>query len=496
MIAEIVLIAFVLFLVYKSIKRPDNFPPGPRGLPLVGYIPFFGRLHPEYPFKGLMKLAEEYGPVAAFYMGPSQVFVSVCGFEACQEALRNSDLDGRPDSAALRARTCDERLGVTFVDGEFWSEQRRFTMRHLRDLGFGRTSSENVIEEEIHEMLDDLRASAASNPAGIVDFKGVFSVSIINVLWAIIGGERFQRNDAKFIHLLNTIEEFFRSGNVARANIPIPEFLLKRFPVLYKVIGARGDLFVTLQNFIKESIEEHEKDRSQSSPRDFIDVYLNELEKQGNRPSTFTHKQLISTIVDLFAAGSETSSNSVGFALLHLIHNPDVLRKVQEELDSVCGDSLPSLADRTSLPYTEAVLMESQRLSSIAPFTVPHAALTDTKLQGYTIPKGGLVMVNLYSIHLDGTYWKDPEVFIPERHLNDQGKVFKSDHFLPFGVGKRNCLGESLAKNTYYLFATAVMKTFNIERIANEELPTLDPINGFTIGYKGFRAVLRERSPH
>ena len=138
-----------------------------------------------------------------------------------------------------------------FVDGEFWSEQRRFTMRHLRDLGFGRTSSENVIEEEIHEMLDDLRASAASNPAGIVDFKGVFSVSIINVLWAIIGGERFQRNDAKFIHLLNTIEEFFRSGNVARANIPIPEFLLKRFPVLYKVIGARGDLFVTLQNFIK-----------------------------------------------------------------------------------------------------------------------------------------------------------------------------------------------------------------------------------------------------
>jgi len=105
-------------------------------------------------------------------------------------------------------------------------------------------------------------------------------------------------------------------------------------------------------------------------------------------------------------------------------------------------------------------------------------------------------MVNLYSIHLDGTYWKDPEVFIPERHLNDQGKVVKSDHFLPFGVGKRNCLGESLAKNTYYLFATAVMKTFNIERIANEELPTLDPINGFTIGYKGFRAVLRERSPH
>jgi len=440
-----------------------------------------------------MKLAETHGPVTAFYMGPRQVFVSVCGFGAVQEALRNADLEGRPDNAALKARTFHERLGLMFVDGELWQEQRRFTLRHLRDLGFGRTSSESLFEEEIHHLLEDLRTSALSNSQGVVDFKGVFSVSIINVLWSIIGGERFERTDAKFIRLLDTIELFFRSGNVATANLPIPEFLFKKFPVLYKVLGTRGDLFVGLQDFIKESIEEHEKDRSENTPRDFIDVYLNELEKQGHQPSSFTHKQLIATIVDLFAAGSETSSNSVGFALLHMIHNPDIQRKVHEELDAVCGDSLPSLAHKSSLPYTEAVLMEAQRLSSIAPFTVPHTAMKDTQLQGYTIPKDSLVMVNLYSVHLDGTYWKDPHVFRPERHLNDQGKVVKSDHFLPFGVGKRNCLGESLARNTYYLFTTAILKTFDVERVPSEPLPTLEPINGFTIGYQGFKAALRQR---
>ena len=138
-----------------------------------------------------------------------------------------------------------------FVDGEFWQEQRRFTLRHLRDLGFGRTSSENMIAEEIHQLLDDLRTGAASHPDGIVDFKGIFTVSITNVLWAIVGGERFQRNDAKFIYLVNTIETFFRGGNIITAEVPVPAFFVKLFPVVMKVLGIRSNLFVTLQNFIK-----------------------------------------------------------------------------------------------------------------------------------------------------------------------------------------------------------------------------------------------------
>ena len=142
-------------------------------------------------------------------------------------------------------------IGIMFFDGDQWQEQRRFTLRHLRDLGFGRTSSENIFQEEIHQLLDDLRTSAATNSERIVDFKGAFSVSIINVLWAIVGGERFQRGDAKLLFLLHTIEEFFRSGSFATSSLPMPEFLLKKFPSLFKLVGIRGDLFVTLQNFIK-----------------------------------------------------------------------------------------------------------------------------------------------------------------------------------------------------------------------------------------------------
>jgi len=417
----------------------------------------------------------------------------VCGFEAVQEALRNPDLDGRPDSAPKRARTFYERLGVLFVDGDFWQEQRRFTLRHLRDLGFGRTSSENIIEDEIHQLFDEMRTTAASNPDGIVDFKGVFTPSVVNVLWAVLGGQRFHRNDEKFKNLLDINEMVFRSTKPGLAFLPIPEFLFRKFPILFKMVGTRGDLLVTVQDFIRETINEHDDDRIESSPRDFIDVYLNELEKQGEKPSTFSYKQLISIIVDLFLAGSDTTSNSIGYAVLRMIYHPDILRKVQEELDSVCGDSLPSMAHRANLPYTEAVLLESMRIHTIAPFTVAHCALRDTQLQGYTIPKGSMLHMNLYSVHMDETYWKDPHVFRPERHLNDQGNFVKSDHVMPFSGGRRQCLGEALARNTYFLITTAVLKSFDIERVPNEPLPTLDPLSGATAGYQGFKAVVRDR---
>ena len=84
-------------------------------MPLVGYIPFMNSYDPEYPFKGLMKMAEEYGPVAAFYMGPSKVFISVCGFEAVQEALRNPDLDGRYENATFKERSFGEKLGKKII---------------------------------------------------------------------------------------------------------------------------------------------------------------------------------------------------------------------------------------------------------------------------------------------------------------------------------------------------------------------------------------------
>ena len=190
-----------------------------------------------------------------------------------------------------------------FTEGDFFRQQRRFTLRHRRDLGFGRTSSENIIQEEIYEIIEEIRISADSNPDNVVDFKSMFNIALINILWAIVGGERFNHNDAQLKRLLHIVELFFSNGQIVRANIPVPQFILRNVPFMRKFVGLRNDTFEPLQDFIRviiwkwkrkkkfskpylflfqDSITEHENVPSEDAPRDFIDVFLAEMKRQEN----------------------------------------------------------------------------------------------------------------------------------------------------------------------------------------------------------------------
>ena len=140
--------------------------------------------------------------------------------------------------------------GLLFTDGPLWLEQRRFTLRHLRDLGFGKTSIENQMIDEIQDLIQDIAESAQSDPDRIVEFKGIFNVSVINIIWAIIGGKRFQRNDAAFKRLLSNLDQFVKGGNFALVNVPVPEFLVRRYPAIPKWLGADTRLFQPIQQFI------------------------------------------------------------------------------------------------------------------------------------------------------------------------------------------------------------------------------------------------------
>lgn len=140
---------------------------------------------------------------------------------------------------------------MIFNDGATWQEQRRFTLRHLRDLGFGKTSIEDQMVDEVQDLIKDIKESADSHPNKVVDFTGVFNVSVINILWAIIGGKRFQRDDAIFRKLLFDVDQFLKSSNIAGATFPLPAFLVRRFPSILKLLGFNTQLIHPLQNFIE-----------------------------------------------------------------------------------------------------------------------------------------------------------------------------------------------------------------------------------------------------
>ncbi len=139
----------------------------------------------------------------------------------------------------------------------------------------------------------------------------------------------------------------------------------------------------------------------------------------------------------MLIAGSETTTTTLLWALVYLIHHPKVQSRVRKEIRDVLGPMrMASMKDKPSLPYTDAVLLEVQRLADIAPLAIPHAVTKDVVFKGYHIPKGTMILASLHSVHRDTKEWKNPLKFDPARFLDDDGNIVKRDRIMPFSAGR------------------------------------------------------------
>ncbi|XP_065738859.1 vitamin D 25-hydroxylase isoform X2 [Phocoena phocoena] len=155
--------------------------------------------------------------------------------------------------------------------------------------------------------------------------------------------------------------------------------------------------------------------------------------------------------------------------------------QVQKEIDLIIGPSgTPSWDDKCKMPYTEAVLHEVLRFCNIVPLGIFHATSEDAVVRGYSIPKGTTVITNLYSVHFDEKYWRDPEVFYPDRFLDSSGYFAKKEALVPFSLGRRHCLGEQLARMEMFLFFTTLLQRFHLH-FPHELVPNLKPRLGMTL---------------
>lgn len=117
----------------------------------------------------------------------------------------------------------------------------------------------------------------------------------------------------------------------------------------------------------------------------------------------------------------------------------------------------------------------------------------DIKLNGFHLPSHAQIVPLLHSVHMDGTLWDEPEKFNPQRFIDAEGKVTKPEYFLPFGVGRRMCLGEILARMELFLFFSCLLHTFDISVPEGETLPSLQGIAGVTISPNAFKVTLTPR---
>lgn len=201
--------------------------------------------------------------------------------------------------------------------------------------------------------------------------------------------------------------------------------------------------------------------------------------------------------MDFLIPPSSTVSSQLGFLFDWLLNKPEIYKKMQMEVDEVVGSNrLPTLDDRTHLNYLEAVIRENLRMETVVPSSVPHSALEDTTLEGYSIPKGTVVIPGLYASNISKELWGDPENFRPERFLDNNGKLdLSKDYGVSFSSGRRNCAGETFSRNMMFLMVATFCQNFDILLGPGQKAPNVKThhMPGAVISPKDFWLHIKAR---
>nr|QFZ96343.1 cytochrome P450 [Locusta migratoria] len=479
--------------LWSQLRRPPGYPPGPMWLPLVGNYTDMRKLSKKFgpQHQVFTHLAEKYGsPVIGMRLG-GELTVIVSTKRLIREVLTRQEFEGRPQNFFADLRSLGLRKGVTLVDGPLWQEQRAFVLRHLRSLGFHGSAAQALVEEEVRELLADLGASGGRP----TQLKKLLAPSVLNVLLYFCAGCRFPRGDDRLQTLLDLINVRSRSFDMAGGKLSAMPWLrfIQPESTGYNAIMRFNEM---VRSYFLKIIADHKTTYMPEKTRDLIDAFLHEMAKAAedkDENTTFTDNQLLMLCYDMFVAGSETTGNALRFAFLMMLRHPDVQERVYKEIIEAVGtDRLPTFEDKDRLVYTRAALTESQRLCHVIPVRGTRRVLEDTTLNGWRIPENTNVLLNIWSLHMDKDHWGDPESYRPERFITETGKFQEDDAFLPFGLGRRRCLGEHLARCFLFQMFTGILQNFQVVPAEGTDLK-FATVEGLNFAPKPYNIIFKPR---
>ncbi|XP_020235879.1 cytochrome P450 83B1 [Cajanus cajan] len=462
-------VLLLFFFQYRRNLKNPPLPPGPRGLPIIGNL---HQLNSSSLHLQLWQLSKKYGPLFFLQLGLRPAIV-ISSSKLAKEVMKDHDLEccGRPKLLGQQKLSYNGLEMIFSPYSDFWREIRKLCVVHV--LSSRRVSRFSSIRQfEVKQMIKKISNHASSSK--VTNLNEVLMRLTSTMICRIAFGRRYEDEGterSKFHGMLNECQAmmatFFFSDY-----IPFLGWIDK-----LKGLHARLErIYNELDKFYQDVIDEHmDPKRKTPENEDFIDV-LFQLKKQRSFSIDLTNDHIKAVLMDMLVAATDTTAATTVWAMIALLKNPRVMKKVQEEIRSLGGKKeFLEEDDIQKFPYFKAMIKEILRLHLPAPLLVQRETNEACIIDGYKIPAKTIVYVNAWAIHRDPEVWKDPEEFLPERFL-DNTIDFRGLDFelIPFGAGRRICPGMPMAIASLDLILANLLNSFDWELPEGMEKEDID----------------------
>nr|AAG49315.1 flavonoid 3'-hydroxylase [Pelargonium x hortorum] len=456
-------LAFAAYLVLFSFsKSRRRLPPGPKAWPIVGNLPHMGSM----PHQNLAAMARTYGPLVYLRLGFVDVVVALSASMASQFLkTHDSNFSSRPPNAGAKHIAYNYHDLVFAPYGPRWRLFRKITSIHLFS-GKALDDYRHVRQEEVGVLASNLARAVST----IVNLGQLLNICATNALGrAVIGKKVFKDGtddvDPKADEFKSMVVELMVLAGVFNIGDFIPPLDCLD---LQGVASKMKNLHKRFDAFLSAILQEHNINSAASATPSMLTTLISLKDSvEDSEGGKLTDTEIKALLLNMFTAGTDTTSSTVEWAIAELIRQPEILIRAQKEIDSVVGrDRLVTELDLSKLPYLQAIVKETFRLHSSTPLSLPRIATQSCEINGYHIPKGATLLVNVWAIARDPDVWADPLSFRPERFLPGSEKEnvdVKGNDFelIPFGAGRRICAGMSLGLRMVQLLTATLLHAFN-----------------------------------
>ncbi|XP_022030307.1 flavonoid 3',5'-hydroxylase 1 [Helianthus annuus] len=447
-------------LTLSTSSRSPPLPPGPRSLPVVGYLPFLGcDLHIK-----LTNMAHTYGPIYKFYLG-SKLHVVINTPELAKEVVHDQDetFDNREISVATSVLSYRGQDVVFSKNNANWVKLRKiFVHEFLSNKNLKACSSSRTYE--VRKTINKVFSKIGTN----VNIREIAFLTEGNVIRRMVWDDTFYKGEkgahlgAELQMITSNIVKILGQPNLSDFFPSLARFDLQGVERnMKKQLEKLEQIFASIiEDRIKSNSKMSDDGIGDEGKKDFLQILLDLKDQQD-----LNNTQVKALLLDASILGTAGMASLIEWTMANIMRNHEVMKRVQEELVKIVGPN--NMVEESHLPnlqYLGATIKETFRLHSVA--LLPRVPRKDCVVGGYAIPKDSLVHLNVFSIQRNPRYWDNPMEFNPDRFLANEGTNIWDYHgnnlkFFPFGSGKRSCPSFPLVKKMQMFFLASLLHSFD-----------------------------------